>query len=104
MEDTLACGLTCTCTNSSGSRPEQQLAVMESAFLCDVMLKKSRYVRQETTPRACRIALLCFLESVSSAERLCSATSMHWIDCSFSRNVGMASTMTAVDRGSASIM
>ena len=44
------------------------------------------------------------MESVSRAERLCSATSMHWIDCSFSRKVGMASTITVVERGRASIM
>ena len=33
---------TWTWTNSSGSNPVQQLAVMESAFLCAVMPKKSR--------------------------------------------------------------
>ncbi len=69
-----------TYTNSSGVRAWQQFDAMVSAFLWAVMLKKSRYMRQALTPCAWRMALWCFLESISRAARLCSATSMHWMD------------------------
>jgi len=38
--------------------------------------------RSNHTHTACSMALLCFLESISSACSACSATSMHWIACS----------------------
>ena len=93
-----------TCTNSSGNRFWQQFDVIVKAFLCAEILKKSKKVKQVTTPLACKMALLCFFESISKAERLCSATSMHWMLCNFSKKVGMASTITELDLGRASII
>lgn len=58
-----------TWTNSSLRRLWQQLDVMRRAFRWAVMLKKSKYIRQELTPLAWRMALLCFFERVSRAKR-----------------------------------
>ena len=44
------------------------------------------------------------IELVARPVRDCSATSMHWMAWSFSRKTGMASTMTELDLGRASIM
>uniref|UniRef100_A0A6B0V1A2 Uncharacterized protein n=1 Tax=Ixodes ricinus TaxID=34613 RepID=A0A6B0V1A2_IXORI len=63
--------------NSSGPRLWQQLAAMVRAARWALIEKKSRYVRQADTPRACRMALLCRRDSISSAVNDCSATSMH---------------------------
>lgn len=53
---------------------------------------------------ACSIAFECRLDSMSSAVRLCSATSMHVMACSLSRKAGTASATAPLLRGSASNM
>uniref|UniRef100_A0A182J0Z3 Uncharacterized protein n=1 Tax=Anopheles atroparvus TaxID=41427 RepID=A0A182J0Z3_ANOAO len=88
--------------NSSACRLRQQLAVMASAARCALIEKKSRNVRHDATPFACRMLLLWRRDRISSAVKLCSATSMHWITCNFSRKAGMASTTVPEERGRAS--
>uniref|UniRef100_A0A182U2E9 Uncharacterized protein n=1 Tax=Anopheles melas TaxID=34690 RepID=A0A182U2E9_9DIPT len=77
---------------------------MASAARCALIEKKSKKVRHDETPFACRMFLLCRRDRISSAVRLCSATSMHWMTCSFSRKAGIASTTVPDERGSASSM
>lgn len=56
-------------------------------------------------PFACKICFEFRRDKISSAVSACSATSMHWIICSFSRNTGMpSSAITLDDLGSDSIM
>lgn len=52
----------------------------------------------------CNIERPCRLESISKADKDCSATSIHWIACNLSNIAGTASRTAADDRGNASII
>lgn len=56
------------------------------------------------TLTACNMAFECLMDNIFNADNACSATSMHWMTCNFSKNIGKASTTTAEDLGNDSIM
>lgn len=47
------------------------------------ILHKVKCSPSVTTLTACRMALLCLRDNISKAVKACSATSIHWITCSW---------------------